>query len=39
LYTISKSFLEENNLKGAVAVEITRRSTNLGKLGIMASVL
>ena len=39
LYTICESFLEENNVKCAVTVEITRRSSNLGKLRMTASIL
>jgi len=39
LYTIFKSFLQENNVKSAVTVEITRRSSNLGKLRMTASIL
>ena len=38
-YTICESFLEENNVKCAVKVEITRRSSNLGKLRMTASIL
>ena len=38
-YTICELFLEENNVKCAVTVEITRRSSNLGKLRMTASIL